>query len=125
MLQFRYHWTVLSVISASIAGSSSAHAFQGECMLEVDGVSYLNGSCNIELERDGSFSIGTGDLASSEYFAYVFLSAEAPDIGEGMWNGEEATSHAHEPLGNLARRGGCWVNDRAKVCAWRKGTRPR
>ncbi len=37
--------------------------------------------------------------------------------GDGWWNGVDADSHAHDPLGKLTRQGACWVNARAKVCA--------
>jgi hypothetical protein len=100
-------------------------AFIGKCLLEVDGRRYLDGPCNIVMQRDGSFEIGTGERKRAQYFAVVFLSKDTPGLAEGWWNGRDGESHAHTPLGNLSRQGGCWTNARVKVCAWRRGTRPR
>ncbi len=101
-----------------------AYAFMGECSLEVYGRTYINGSCNIEMMGGGDFTIGAGEPRRSEYFAYVFLDRDAPGTARGYWNGTRASSHAHDELGRLSRHGGCWINDRAKVCAWKAGTRP-
>jgi hypothetical protein len=57
------------------------------------------------------------------YFAYVF-----PEGGTATasWNGTiPGATHAHTDLGTLTREGACWVNEQAKVCAWRPGTRKR
>jgi hypothetical protein len=97
--------------------ASSVNAFLGECVLDVDGRTYLNSVCNIEMiGTDGSFSIGIGEQTRSKYFAVVSVD---PDTGvaAGYWNGIEAESHAHTELGNLVKQGDCWVNDRASVCA--------
>jgi hypothetical protein len=101
--------------------AQNANAAAGECLLEINNRSYMDGPCNIVLQRGGSFSIGVG-ARRSKYFAYVSIDAE-DGVARGYWNGEEAASHAHEELGTLVRQGACWVNSQAKVCAWRPGTR--
>ena len=103
---------------------SAAQAFVGNCLLEVDGRTYLDGPCEIGMGRDGSFTIGIGN-PRSDYFAYVNLDSDAPRVAKGYWNSRAENTHAHDDLGHLSRHGGCWVNDRAKVCAWKFGTRPR
>jgi hypothetical protein len=97
--------------------SLPARAFPGRCLLQVDRHTYLDGPCNIDLLGEGGFSIGTGEHAA-RYFAYVLTE---PDTGRvtGAWNGVYAGSHAHENLGELIRHGACWVNARARICAWR------
>lgn len=113
-------------IAALIASSCAAQAAPGSCYLSVGGHVYLDGSCNVDLTSDGSFSIGTGDTdrLRSRYFAYVNIDPETKKA-DGSWNGVDAESHAHDPLGTLTRSGGCWSNNHAKVCAWTPGTRPR
>ena len=96
--------------------STPVHASQVICFLEVNGQIFMQGRCNYSPDTDGSFSIGTDD-PKAKYFAYVTTSA--PNEAAGYWNGVAAASHAHESLGNLHRDGGCWINDSAKVCAWR------
>lgn len=92
---------------------------QGRCVLSVAGTTYIDGPCEIDFfGGDGSFSAlqldPSGDLS---YFAYVLVIGR--DVAEGHWNGERGASHAHTPLGTLQRRGGCWINETARVCAWR------
>ena len=41
------------------------------------------------------------------------------------WNGLERHSHAHGQFGAVVRRGGCWINADARICAWKRGTRPK
>ena len=50
------------------------------------------------------------------YFATVQLNKDA-GTAAGFWNGKEAESHAHDDLGTLTRKGACWSNSRAAVCA--------
>lgn len=111
------------VATSLCVASHCAQASSGDCYLSVGSRTYLDGPCNIDLSLGGSFSIGFGERSRSRYFAMVNI-----DEGDGTalayWNGTEAASHAHDELGRLIRRGGCWVNSRAKVCAWRPGTRP-
>jgi hypothetical protein len=96
----------------------------GECLLQVDGQTYIDGPCNIELVKGGSFSIAVGETQASKYSAHV---TRDPDTGRatGFWNGADAAPAGHEDLGNLVRDEGCWFNERAKVCAWKPGTRPK
>jgi hypothetical protein len=94
----------------------------GECLLEYRGVTYLDSACTITMETDGSFTIGVGtdNYPASTFFAYVFVEN---GVGYGSWNGPHAESKAHNQLGYLSRRGACWTNTDAKVCAWKAGTR--
>ncbi|WP_267554137.1 hypothetical protein [Rhizobium rhizogenes] len=104
------------VAIAFLAISSTAHAAQVICFLEVDGQIYLQGRCTYVPDPNGSFSIETDD-PGGKYFAY--LATSAPNEATGFWNGTAGGTHAHEDLGKLHRNGGCWVNDTAKICAWR------
>ena len=100
-------------------------AFPGECLLEVDRGSYLNGSCNIVMQEGGSFTVGRGDRQHrSRYSAAVIIDPQQ-GVAYGHWNGRDAKGPMNQELGVLTRQGGCWINDHATVCAWRDGTRPR
>jgi hypothetical protein len=94
----------------------SAETIRGQCELAVAERSYLQGPCSIDMDKDGSFSIGTD--GRSKYFAYVTVDTVTGNA-KGYWNGYEAASHAHEDLGTLVRKGACWVNGYARVCARR------
>ncbi|MBB1074781.1 hypothetical protein HUU62_10200 [Rhodoferax sp. 4810] len=92
-------------------------SFRGKCLLEVNHTKYLNGTCNISMQSDGSFSIGTSENEPVTYFAMVDVTGK--NIAEGFWNAEKGGGHAHDSLGNLSRKGACWQNQTAKVCAWK------
>ena len=112
------------LVAASLCfASHGAQESPGDCYLSVGSRTYLDGPCNIDLSPGGSFSIGTGERRRSRYFAMVNID-ESDGTALAYWNGVEGASHAHDDLGTVIRRGGCWVNNRAKVCAWRSGTRP-
>lgn len=97
--------------------SVSAQAKPAQCLLVVDGKTYLNGTCNFESEKGGSFTIGVGsEKVDSKYFAYVNIFDDG--TVNGYWNGDEANSSAHNDLGELKRNGACRFNDRAIICAW-------
>lgn len=94
----------------------SAHASPAKCLLQVDGKTYLNGICNFENEGNGSFTIGTGSVNASRYFAYVLVWGNG--TAHAYWNGEEAGPNAHDNLGPVKRDGACRYNSRVRVCAW-------
>lgn len=103
------------IVVAALLASGVAWAAPGKCLLVVDGRTYLNGPCPVSIDKDGSFSVGTGPRAS--YFAYV--NVDGSGSAKGYWNEERAATHAHSDLGDLRRNGACWTNERAIVCAWR------
>lgn len=86
---------------------------RGKCRLKVSGRAIINGSCYFNLDPDGSFQIMS---LRQDYFAYVALDGEG--VAQGYWNGRAGGSHAHAPLGLLRRKGACWSNQAAEVCAW-------
>ncbi len=85
---------------------------KGRCRLTVNGSTYINGTCWVRLESDGSFQVMS---LNSAYFAQLSRSTEGAD---GYWNETSGSTHAHSNLGPLKRKGACWVNDTAEICAW-------
>ncbi|MBV5308906.1 hypothetical protein [Chromatium okenii] len=99
-----------------LATAQASQSFRGKCLLEVEGKKYINGSCDISMHDDGSFQVSKNNPPLT-YFAQVSVTGK--NVAEGNWNGEEGATHAHDPLGNLVRKGACWQNKRVKVCAWK------
>jgi hypothetical protein len=112
-------WIVAAAcLGVGLAGSATpGRADEGRCLIVVDGKAYLKGRCNIEIRPGGNFTVGAGENSTSEHFAYV--NPDGRDEAQGYWNGRDADSHAGSDLGTLKRKGACWSNSRAKVCAWR------
>jgi hypothetical protein len=104
--------------AAFLTISSRGQAADGRCLIAVDRHTWLKGQCNVEIRAGGSFTLGVGDKSRSKYFAYVDVD-QSSGSGHGYWNGVAAESHAHEDLGELKKRGACWRNKRARICAFR------
>jgi hypothetical protein len=113
--------TACVVALCGLAGSTAIAAQRpAQCKLVVKGKTYINGRCNFEsFGTDGSFAIGVlGDdqpiPKGGFYFAYVDVDG---NTAEGKWNEDRTELHANAPLGTLKRKGACWENDIAQVCA--------
>ncbi|WP_332689928.1 hypothetical protein [Devosia sp.] len=98
---------VLLLVACAPAGAAEI----SRCVLQVGGVTYIDGPCDYSAFNGANFQI-----SGKDYFAYVYPSNE-PVMG--YWNGDPQATHAHDPLGELHRDGACWLNDQAKVCAYR------
>ena len=117
MFRFDGCAAVAGIALLVLGASSPAVAFPGKCLLSVDGKTYLKGICRIDLTGDGSFSIA-GLSLRAKHFAIVSVD-KAAGQAQGYWNGVEAERHAHDDLGVMTRQGGCWKNERARICAFR------
>jgi hypothetical protein len=97
---------------------SLAQARPADCLMVIEGRSWIDGRCDFDADPDGSFR-----LLGQRWFTYV--SVMSPGVAEASWNGKEAASHAQEPLGELRRNGACWESATVRICAWGPGARPR
>lgn len=94
------------------AGGDELASRPARCELTVDGTSHGSGECRFHGDDDGSFQIHF----PSGIFADVRIREKG--VGDGAWTGPLPASHAHDPIGLLARDGACWSNATARVCAW-------
>jgi len=100
----------------------SALTIRGECFLEVEGETHIDGPCDIDMEKGGSFMMS--ELRRHPMFVMVNIHEDEGTV-TANWNGPERERHAHGQLGTVTRSGGCWKNADTRICAWKKGTRPR
>jgi len=82
------------------------------CSLIVDGKQFINGPCEFSPLGEGSFKI-----MKEPWFAYVNLHSDQRNTADGSWNENPQSNHAESDLGVLVRRGECWSNERATICA--------
>lgn len=94
------------------AVSADFRGKKGRCRLTVNGSSYINGTCWVRLESDGSFQVMS---LNGAYFAQL---SRSPEGASGFWNETSGSTHAQSELGLMTRNGACWVNDTAEICAW-------
>jgi hypothetical protein len=102
---------VLAATCVTCFAASAAAAAQRQvlCKFTVAGKTYLNGRCNFEADPDGSFR-----LWDDVHTVYVNVDGDA---AEASWNKNPKSFHADSPLGTLTRKGACWQNATAQICA--------
>jgi hypothetical protein len=124
------------------AKHSEAHIKRkAHCLIRVDGKTYLSHLCIVHITKErhpgsASVDIGTWNAKSGGYFAFIRSPARSGgtggtwDIdakavsqnrkGSGTWSADwnAGESHAHNDLGEFRHVGSCWINKRAKLCAF-------
>ena len=115
--------TILMIAVAAPLAAIPAQAFPARCLLQVDDKKYLSGRCDVDIDPDGSFSIGTrssGWKRPSPYFAYVIFSDDR-NKGDATWNENPKSVHAESELGTVSydSKNECWINERTKI-SWSK-----
>jgi hypothetical protein len=90
-------------------GAAIAAQRQAQCKFTVEGKTYINGKCNFESDPDGSFRIWD-DLHT------IYVNVDG-NTAEASWNKNPKSFHADSPLGTLTRKGACWENATAQICA--------
>ncbi|MFT4097619.1 MAG: ricin-type beta-trefoil lectin domain protein [Rhodoblastus sp.] len=98
-------------LAGLLSSGALAASRPASCTLIVKGMSYIDGECLFEADPDGSFRIN-----GKEFFAYVNVNPGG-QTAEASWNADPKSTHAHTPLGTLTRKGACWENAGAKICA--------
>jgi hypothetical protein len=101
--------TAVTVACSLLSGMASAAQRPVLCKLVVKGKTYIDGQCNFEADKGGSFRI-----FGKDYFAYVTVTGKT---AEASWNADPASTHAQAPLGTLTRKGACWVSATVEICA--------
>lgn len=82
---------------------------QASCKFTVEGKTVINGRCSFESDPDGSFRMWDKKHT-------VYLNVDG-NTAEATWNKIPGSFHADSPVGTLNRKGACWVNARAEICA--------
>lgn len=110
--------------AAAPRAAGQPYVLRGTCRLVVEGRTLIDrrGDCPIWMENDGSgaFWINTDrETYLGDYFASI--SPFGDGTASGHWNGEIGATHAQALLGEDFRMGagGCWIGQRATICAAR------
>ena len=106
---------LLSVVV--LAGALAAPATAAPtCLLEVDSKRYLDGLCTVTEAGSGSWLIVRDRLSGQA--ATVKVNPILGGRGDAVWTGPSGDGRLSEALGSVRREGSCWVNARARICAW-------
>src|SRR3954454_20999644 len=100
-----------------VAGTIGAPATAAPtCLLEVDSKRYLEGLCTVTEDGAGSWLIVRDRLSGPA--ATVQGNPILNGRGDAVWTGPSGDGRLSEALGSVRREGSCWVNTRARICAW-------
>jgi hypothetical protein len=101
----------MAVAAACILAASAASAAERQalCKFTVEGKTYINSRCHFESDPDGSFRIW-----DDVHTVYVDVDG---NTAEATWNKNPKSFHADSRLGTFTRKGACWENATAKICA--------
>lgn len=102
----------LALATLWVGMTQTAFARPVDCLLVVNGKTYIKEVCEFSAGKGGSFQI-----ASKSYFATVDVSEEAKGKADAFWNAEIGSTHAQAPLGEVSRKGACWESATVKICA--------
>lgn len=115
-----------------LAGSGNT-----QCLLIIDGRTYIRGSCDVTLDSDGSvhfddqrmktkcaeFDLGPNRCSMANTVVtrkgtFGGLLITGKDRGHFVWN-EGRYLHAHARIEGLRKNGDCWQNLNTTFCVWR------
>jgi hypothetical protein len=108
---------MIAALAAGVA-RTPAHA-EPTCLLEVDSKRYLDGPCTVTEAGAGSWLIVRDRLLGQG--ATVKVDPIIRGWGDAVWTGPSGDGRSSEALGRVRREESCWINAKARICAW--GTR--
>lgn len=96
--------------------SDLAVARPADCLVQIEGRTLINGTCEFEAEPNGDFSVTLGSGV-----ARVMVAGSR----EGRAWYEDKASGGPPIISDVRRNGGCWgESSTMRVCAWQPGQRP-
>lgn len=111
---------VCSIAPPAMAQRGETDQFRnGRCQLQVNGINRINGRCGYNIQPDGSFRIQEAGRRGDDFY-YAYLSKTGTNTATASWSGSRGSTHAHDSLGDLVRRGACWTNRTTRLCLWRQ-----
>jgi hypothetical protein len=97
--------------------TANASEQQRECQLEVDGKVMVAGRCWVYPMGAGDYTLNTRDHRKPHYPHFAMVSSNGDGTANVTWNADPTDDRASDPLGKARKRGGCWVNERVRICA--------
>lgn len=87
------------------------------CFLSVDGKVEVQGACLVYPVGDGGYTLNVWSKGKPRQSHFAVVSADANGTAEASWNADPDDDRAGDLLGTVRLSGGCWINDRARICA--------
>jgi len=103
-------FVILGFIGVLMGMLPSASARPVDCLLEIEGKTYIKGICEFTSRGGGNFQI-----AGKEYFAQLNIHEKGK--GSVNWNASPGSTHAQAYIDDVQRKGACWESKKVKICA--------
>lgn len=87
-----------------------------QCYLKVDGVVHLDGTCLVFPMGKHAYTMNTWTRGKPANSHFAMVSPNPDGTGTATWNADPDDDRALDPLGTVRKDGGCWANDRARLC---------
>jgi hypothetical protein len=98
-------------------GQSGSQSKKRSCYLEVDGVIHVDGPCLVFPMGGDQYTLNTWDDGKPAQSHFAIVSRDTDDRTTATWNKDPDDTRAFDPLGVVRKVDGCWVNERARICA--------
>jgi hypothetical protein len=108
---------VTLAVAVSSAASAAPHSATKQCYLSVDRKVLVNNRCRVYPLGGRSYTLNTWDGGKPRRSHFAQVNANPDGTGDATWNADPDDTHAQDPLGKVRWVKGCWVNQRARICA--------
>lgn len=106
-----------AALGAGVLLPGLAAARPADCLVQVEGRTLINGTCEFEADPSGDFTVTLGSRV-----ARVLVGSDG-QLGRASF--EDSASGEPPGVANVRRDGACWGRPEViRVCAWRVGARP-
>lgn len=99
---------------ATFAGSGAATR---DCTLAVAGQVHVRGRCLVFDMGEGGYTLNAWSEGKPRHSHFAVVVVTASGTANASWNADPDDDRATDPLGVVEMVDGCWVNDRARICA--------
>ena len=106
------------ILLSALLPVGAAEARPADCLVVLEGRTYIDGQCDFQAENGGDFTIRQGSRT-----AKVTVD---PGSREGRAFFEDTSPRNPQSLvWDVRRQGACWVDGSSRICAWDIGQRPQ
>jgi hypothetical protein len=112
------HLFVLPLLAGAFLLPQAAEARPADCLVVMEGRTYIDGPCEYESYPEGHFMVTLGRRSARVMVDIGFRG------GHALYEDTSPDNREARAIGDVHRDGSCWINRVGRVCAWPPGQRP-
>lgn len=98
-------------------GQSSQGSSKRDCTFVVDGKTVVEGRCLVFPMGDGGYTLNAWSDGKPAQSHFAVVSTNSDGTANVTWNADPDDDRAADSLGIAHLKGGCWLNERIRICA--------